>query len=122
MHYLGLHAHFVAVIGCICAIFAEIFFSDLAYSLHMAIKSYFTEHPESTGESYGEHFMVAISVSRQLLGAGIAAAVHAVLPNFHMTTASERIHSLAHCLETGNRDAITPVRKVPCRDTLRQAS
>jgi len=104
------------------AIFAEIFSAILAYSCEMAIKSYFTEHPESAGESYGEHFMVAMSMSRQLLGAGLAAAVHALLPNFHETTASERIHSLAHCLETGNRDAITPLRKVPCRDTLRQAS
>jgi hypothetical protein len=85
----------------------------------MAIKSYFTEHPESAGETYGEHFMVAMSMSRQLIGAGIAAAVHAVLPNFHMTTASERIHSLAHCLDTDNRAAITPLKKVPCRETLR---
>jgi len=88
----------------------------------MGIKGYFTDHPESTGESYGEHFVVAMSVSRQLLGAGLAAAVHALLPKFHETTASERIHSLAHCLDTGNRAAITPLRKVPCRDTLKQAS
>lgn len=88
----------------------------------MSAKSYFTAHPESTGETYGEHFKVAISVSRQLLGAGFAAAVHAIVPNFHKTTASERIHSLAHCLETGNRDAITPLRKVPCRETLKRAS
>ncbi len=88
----------------------------------MAIKSYFTEHPESAGETYGEHFMVAMSMSRQLVGAGIAAAVHALLPNFHMTTASERIHSLAHCLDTDNRSAITPLKKVPCRETLRSAS
>ena len=88
----------------------------------MAIKNFFTAHPESTGETYGEHFKVAMCVSRQLIGAGVAAAVHAVLPNFHTTTASERIHSLAHCLETGNRDAITPLRKVPCPETLKQAS
>ena len=88
----------------------------------MAIKRYFTEHPESAGETYGEHFKVAMCVSRQLIGGGIAAAIHAILPNFHKTTASERIHSLAHCLETGNRAAITPLKKVPCRDTLQQAS
>jgi len=88
----------------------------------MAFTKMFTEHPESTGETYGEHFKVAMCVSRQLVGAGIAAAVHALLPNFHKTTASERIHSLAHCLETGNRDAITPLKKVPCRETLKQAS
>jgi len=88
----------------------------------MGIKGYFTDHPESTGETYGEHFMVAISVSRQLIGAGVAALVHAVLPKYHETTASERIHSLAHCLETGNRGAITPLKKVPCRETLKRAS
>jgi len=88
----------------------------------MGIKSYFTEHPESAGETYSEHFKVAISVSRQLMGGALAAAVHAFLPKFHETTASERIHSLAHCLETGNRDAITPLKKVPCRETLKQAS
>ena len=115
-------AIFVAPFYSNCAIFAEIFFGDLAYSLPMAIKNYFTAHPESAGETYGEHFMVAMSMSRQLLGAGLAAAVHALLPSFHETTASERIHSLAHCLETGNRDAITPLRKVPCRETLRKAS
>ena len=113
---------FLAAHIVICAIFAEIFLAVLAYYFAMAIKRYFTEHPESAGESYGEHFMVAMSMSRQLVGAGLAAAVHAILPSFHETTASERIHSLAHCLETGNRDAITPLRKVPCRDTLRNAA
>jgi len=88
----------------------------------MTIKGYFTDHPESAGETYGEHFKVAFSVSRQLFGGAVAAMVHAVFPKFHETTASERIHSLAHCLETGNRAAITPMRKVPCRETLEQAS
>lgn len=85
------------------------------------LKKMFTAHPEASGETYGEHFKVAMCVSRQLLGAGMAAAVHAVLPNFHTTTASERIHSLAHCLETGNRTAITPLKKVPCTETLKSA-
>lgn len=87
----------------------------------MGIKGYFTDHPESEGETYGEHFKVAMCVSRQLMGASIAAAVHALLPKFHETTASERIHSLAHCLDTGNRAAITPLKAVPCRDTLKKA-
>jgi hypothetical protein len=88
----------------------------------MAIRNHFTDHPHAAGETYGEHFKVAASISRQLIGAGLAAAVHAVLPNFHTTTASERIHSLALCLETGNRAAITPIRKVPCTEMLEQAS
>jgi len=87
----------------------------------MALKQFFTGHPESAGETYGEHAKVALCVSRQLFGASMAALVHAILPNFHKSTASERIHSLAHCLETGNREAITPLKKVPCRETLRQS-
>ena len=87
----------------------------------MGITHHLTDHPASEGESYGEHFRVAFGFSRQLMGAGIAAAVHAVLPNFHKTTASQRIHRLHHCLETGDRDAIRAprLRSAPCPDSLR---
>ena len=86
----------------------------------MAFRKLFTEHPASAGESYGEHFRVAMGFSRQLIGAGLAAAVHAIVPGLHKTTASERIHSLHHCLETGDRDSITGLRAVPCPEELRQ--
>ena len=82
----------------------------------------FTDHPASEGETYGEHFRVAMGFSRQLIGAGIAAAVHAIVPGMQKTTASERIHSLHHCLETGDRAAISTMRAVPCPDSLRKAS
>ncbi len=88
----------------------------------MAITTWFTAHPESEGETYGEHFRVAMGFSRQLIGAGLAAAVHALMPSFHKTTASQRIHGLHHCLETGDRAAIMGLRAVPCPDTLREAS
>ena len=88
----------------------------------MGIRSYFTSHPESAGETYGEHFKVAMGFSRQLIGAGLAAAVHAVLPKFHTTTASERIHGLHHCLETGDRESISGLRAVPCPESLKKAS
>ena len=88
----------------------------------MGIKQWFTAHPESEGETYGEHFKVAMGFSRQLIGAGVAAAVHAVMPNFHCTTASQRIHSLVHCLDSGDRDAIRSIRPLPCPETLKQAS
>lgn len=80
----------------------------------------FTEHPRSAGESYFEHMRVALGFARQTIGAGVCAIVHAVFPMFHQTTASERIQCLAHCLETGDRDAITMVkaaRLAPCPDT-----
>jgi hypothetical protein len=70
----------------------------------------FTEHPNSAGETYGEHVRVAASVSRQLFGAAIAALVHAFLPMFHKTTASDRINCLHQCIEQGHRDRITLVK------------
>lgn len=85
----------------------------------MGMTKYFTEHPASEGETYGEHFKVAMSFSRELIGAGIAAAVHAVLPNFHKTTASGRIHSLHRCIETGDRTSLRYARSVvPCPDAV----
>lgn len=86
------------------------------------VEKLFTEHPASAGESYGEHFRVAMGFSRQLIGAGLAAAVHAVLPGLHKTTATDRIHGLHHCLETGDRATIRRLRPVPCPRTSNRES
>lgn len=66
----------------------------------------FTEHPHSTGERYGEHLAVAMGVSRQLAAASIAAFIHALLPAFHETTASDKIRALHDCLDRGDRDGL----------------
>lgn len=65
-----------------------------------------TEHPASEGETYGEHFRVAMGFSRHLAKASMCAALHAVLPEMHKTSASAAIRKLNECLETGDRDAI----------------
>ncbi len=62
----------------------------------MRFKTLFTEHPASVGESYVEHMGVALSFAGPLLGAGLAALVHAVLPFLCGTTASgtvKRLHA-----------------------------
>ncbi|MFT6393303.1 MAG: hypothetical protein ACJA14_002833, partial [Ilumatobacter sp.] len=53
----------------------------------MAIRQHFTEHPESVGETYGEHFRVAAGFAGSLAIAAAAAAVHAVIPSRCTTTA-----------------------------------
>ena len=63
----------------------------------------FTDHPQSAGETYREHFGVAMGVSRQLAGAAAAAFVHALVPRFHETTASDKIKALANCIERHDR-------------------
>ena len=54
----------------------------------MRLRGFFTDHPTSVGESYGEHFVFAIRFARATAGASLAAAVHAVFPRLFQTTAS----------------------------------
>ena len=51
----------------------------------------FTAHPASVGESYAEHAGFAAGFGLTLIGAGLAALVHAVLPFACAATASDRI-------------------------------
>lgn len=66
----------------------------------------FTTHPRSVGETYREHMGVAFGVSRQLAGAAGAALIHALVPRFHQTTASDKIKALNCCLERHDRDGL----------------
>jgi hypothetical protein len=54
----------------------------------------FTAHPHSVGETYAEHFRFAASFGLRMLGGGLAAVVHAVLPFLFVTTASRAVASL----------------------------
>ena len=65
----------------------------------------FLSHPQRVDESYGEHFLFALGFAARLLGAGLAALVHAVIPCLFETTASrmiremhDRIANRAHAL------------------------
>jgi Family of unknown function (DUF6356) len=60
----------------------------------MSLKRLFTDHPESVGESYFEHMVVALSFAGPLLKAGFAALVHAFLPFLCVTTASGTVKRL----------------------------
>jgi hypothetical protein len=73
----------------------------VAYGFDMGIRTFFTEHPRSVGETYAEHFKVATWFSANLIAAGAAAAIHAAVPHFHTTTASDRIRMLAQRLDDG---------------------
>jgi hypothetical protein len=54
----------------------------------MTLKTLFTEHPDSVGESYSEHMGVALSFAGPLAIAAGAAFVHAFLPFLCERTAS----------------------------------
>ena len=60
----------------------------------MSLKTKFTEHPATVGETYGEHFVSAMGFSLAMLRAAFCRAVHAVLPFLFVKTGSECITEL----------------------------
>jgi hypothetical protein len=58
------------------------------------LRAMFVDHPESVGESYGEHFRVALGFGATMVGAGLACIVHAVLPGLFVKTGSAAITDL----------------------------
>lgn len=69
----------------------------------MSLIAKFTEHPAEVGETYGQHFMTAMSYSMPLLGAAVATCVHAFLPFLFEKTGSECITQLHERLVTSKR-------------------
>jgi hypothetical protein len=60
----------------------------------MSLKQKFTEHPETVGETYGEHFVTAMGFSLSLMKAALCCLVHAILPFMFEKTGSECITCL----------------------------
>jgi hypothetical protein len=59
----------------------------------------FLSHPKQVGESYFQHQRAALSFALPLLGAGLAAALHAVIPGVCERTAGDIIRKLHQRLE-----------------------
>ena len=59
----------------------------------------FLSHPSTVGESYFQHQRVALSFAVPLLGAGLAALAHALVPGMCETTAGDIIRKLHSRLE-----------------------
>lgn len=74
------------------------------------ITTLFTEHPSSVGESYAEHMGFAAGFGLTLVGAGLAALVHAALPWLCRTTASDTVLRLHAGLVARRRVAAAPSR------------
>jgi hypothetical protein len=54
----------------------------------------FTQHPASVGDSYSEHCGVATRFGLRMIGGGVAALIHGVLPFVFTTTGSRTIAAL----------------------------
>lgn len=61
--------------------------------MHQLIKD-FQEHPQSVGETYLEHWWVAMSFALTLLASSLACMVHAFVPGLCKCTASRTVTEL----------------------------
>jgi Family of unknown function (DUF6356) len=59
----------------------------------------FVEHPRSVGETYGEHFGIALGFGMRLITAGLACVVHACVPGWFTRSGSRAVCALARELE-----------------------
>ena len=60
----------------------------------MSLTEKFTQHPQSVGETYAEHAVMASGFGIKLLLAGMACLVHAIFPFLFVKTGSGMIEDL----------------------------
>jgi hypothetical protein len=60
----------------------------------MNISRWFTAHPATVGESYGEHLATATSFGGRMVLAGIACMLHGLLPFLFVRTGSRAVGEL----------------------------
>ena len=71
----------------------------------MSFHRMFTEHPESVGETYGEHLVRAWWFGGRMVVAGLACMLHALLPFIFVHTGSEAIDDLHARIQATRRRA-----------------
>lgn len=77
----------------------------------------FTHHPQAVGESYGQHFGVALRYSGRLFLAAGAALVHAFLPFLFEKTASNAIKAMyADMTRRGATSPLPAAHAVPAAE------
>ena len=71
----------------------------------MSFHRLFTEHPESVGETYGEHMVRASCFGGRMVVAGLACMVHALLPFIFVHSGSQAIDELHARMQATRRRA-----------------
>ena len=59
----------------------------------------FTDHPRSLGLSWTGHAVGAITIGGKLIGAGVAAIVHAIVPGWFSDTAGRTVTETYHYIQ-----------------------
>ncbi len=69
----------------------------------MGLFKQFTHHPQSVGETYGEHFLAATGFGLRMLAGAIACLIHAFLPFLFVSTGSGIIRKLHDAMVVNRR-------------------
>jgi hypothetical protein len=75
----------------------------------MDVFKMFTAHPESLGESYGEHLAAASSFGARMILAGIACMLHGLMPFLFSRTGSRAIIELNERMLARKKGVPAPV-------------
>jgi hypothetical protein len=68
----------------------------------------FREHPRSLGMSWAGHGVGAVKIGAELLGAGCAAIVHAVVPGLFTDTAGKTVARIYDHIQKRKADSANP--------------
>ena len=69
-----------------------------------SLRTFFTDHPRSVGETYLEHAGQATRFGLRLVGSGLACLIHAFVPGLCRTTGSDAIERLHREMVVQRRD------------------
>ena len=64
---------------------------------------FFTEHPQTVGETYFEHLQMAGGFGLTMVVGGLACLLHGLLPPFFVTTGSRTVQRLHERMVTKRR-------------------
>jgi hypothetical protein len=68
----------------------------------------FTEHPRALGMTWASHAGGAVKIGFELLGAGVAAMVHAAVPGWFTDTAGKTVTRIYDHIQSRKADSADP--------------
>ena len=68
----------------------------------------FVEHPRSLGMSWASHAVGAVKIGAELMGAGLAALVHAAVPGLFTETAGRTVTRIYDHIQSRKAGAANP--------------
>ena len=68
----------------------------------------FVEHPKALGMTWGGHGIGAVKIGAELIGAGCAAMVHAVVPGLFTDTAGKTVARIYDHIQSRKANAVNP--------------